>query len=246
MNHANKTALVTGATSGIGLAVTMELLRQGIKVLGAGRNFDSLQRKIISAGIDPHLIHFISADLRSEEELTGIADEVKHTAGLIHICIHSAGVIHDGLLEQAASTDLDHQYAVNVRAPYILSQKILPFLCRKNGIIIFINSTAGLDSWEGVSQYAASKHGLRAMAKSLRLELQPQGIRVGSIYPGGTATPMQKYIQNNKGAEYHEEDFLAPDIVASTIMHMVNLPPAASITDVTLIPFNRHPHINHE
>lgn len=240
MGKTNKTALVTGATSGIGLAATMALLRQGIRVLGVGRNFDTLQEHIAKANINQNLIHFISAELHSDNGLAKIADEVKHIAGLIHICIHSAGVINNGPMERSTSSDLDHQYAVNVRAPYVLSQKIMPLLSRENGILIFINSTAGLDSWEGVSQYAASKHALRAIAKSLSQELQPQGIRVGSIYPGSTATPMQESVQHQKGNVYRQKDFLDPNIVAATIMHMVNLPPAAHIPDVTIIPFNRH------
>src|SRR5205814_5493842 len=103
----------------------------------------------------------------------------------------SAAAYASGALATAPVADFDLQYRTNLRAPYVLTQFFYPQLQRTRGQVVFINSTTGVNARPLVTAYAAVKHGLRGLADAFRLESAADGIRVISIYPGQTATPMQ-------------------------------------------------------
>ena len=156
---------------------------------------------------------------------------MEEKAGKLDILIHSAGVIHQDLMERARIEDLDSQYATNVRAPYLLSQRLLPALAKARGQIVFINSSVGIAVRRPeVGQYAATKHALRAIADSLREEVNPKGIRVLTLYLGRTATPMQQALFQQEGREYHPASLLQPEDVASVVVHTLMLPRTAEVT----------------
>jgi NADP-dependent 3-hydroxy acid dehydrogenase YdfG len=150
--------------------------------------------------------------------------------------VHSAGVIFLGPFEKVGIENLDEQYRINVRAPYLLTQKLLPTITKSKGQIVFVNSTAGLSSWENNSQYSASKHALRAVADSLRKEVASSGVKVMSVFPGATDTPMQKQVQQMEGNEYDPDNFLAASEVARTIITSISLPQNSMITEITIRP----------
>jgi NAD(P)-dependent dehydrogenase (short-subunit alcohol dehydrogenase family) len=140
-------------------------------------------------------------------------------------------------MRRARIGDLDLQYATNVRAPYLLTQRLLPVLSERNGQIIFINSSAGLTAnRSNIGQYAATKHALKAIADSLREELNPVGIRVLSVYLGRTATPMQKALFRKDNKAYRPESLLQPEDVASIVVYSLMLPPTAEVTDISIRP----------
>ena len=101
---------------------------------------------------------------------------------------------------------------------------------------MFVNSGAGLHANPEWSAYAASKHGLRALADSLRGEEKEHGVRVTSVYPGRTATPMQERVHEQEGKEYDAADWIRPETVADAILHVLDLPRDATIPDVTVSP----------
>ena len=108
----------------------------------------------------------------------------------------SAGTISLGAIESTPIDDFVKQYGINVRAPYLLTQALLPLVKLSQGEIVFINSSAGIHTKEQIGAYAASKHALRAIADTLRMEVNAFGVRVLSVYPGNTATAMQDAIQD--------------------------------------------------
>jgi NADP-dependent 3-hydroxy acid dehydrogenase YdfG len=143
-------------------------------------------------------------------------------------------------LEAARIEDLDVQYSVNVRAPYMLTQHLLPLLTAAQGQIVFVNSTVGLMAKRPeVGQYGATKHALRAVADSLREEVNANGIRVLSVYLGRTATPLQETIHRLEGREYHPEALLQPDDVAAVVLQALFLPPTAEVTDISIRPMRK-------
>ncbi len=150
--------------------------------------------------------------------------------------IHSAGVIDLGSIETAPVEGLDWQYSVNVRAPYALTQGLLPILRLSQGQIVFINSSAGLTARLGVSQYAATKHAIKAVADSLREEVNADGLRVLSVFVGRTATPMQAAVHEMEGRSYHPERLLQPEDVALLVVNALSLPRSAEVTDITIRP----------
>jgi NADP-dependent 3-hydroxy acid dehydrogenase YdfG len=143
-------------------------------------------------------------------------------------------------MERARLTDFDFQYATNVRAPYALTQRLLPSLMAARGQIVFINSSVGLTAKRpDIGQYAATKHALKAIADSLREEVNPKGLRVLTVYLGRTATPMQETISRQEGRAYHPETLLQPEDVASVVLNALMLPPTAEVTDISIRPMAR-------
>jgi NADP-dependent 3-hydroxy acid dehydrogenase YdfG len=102
--------------------------------------------------------------------------------------------------------------------------------------VVFVNSGAGLHAHAGWSAYAASKHGLKALADALRAEEAEHGVKVTSIYPGRTATPMQERVHQQEGREYDASRFIAPESVAETILLALDLPDDAHLTELTVRP----------
>jgi NAD(P)-dependent dehydrogenase (short-subunit alcohol dehydrogenase family) len=154
----------------------------------------------------------------------------------LDLLVHAAGSVALGTTAEAPVRDLDHQYRSNVRVPFLLTQALLPLLRAARGQVVFVNSGAGLDARAGWGAYAASKHALRAMANALREEEQPHGIRVLSVYPGRTATPMQEAVHRMEGREYDPERFLQPEDVAIQVATAIELPERAAVLDLSIRP----------
>ena len=154
---AGRLAVVTGASSGIGRAIALALSRQGVQLCVVGRNPITLAETAAAAQQFSEVTDF-QIDLTVEENLQPLLRHVERKAGRLDMLIHSAGVVHNDPMECARVEDLDLQYATNVRAPYMLTQLLLPMLTTARGQIVFINSRAGLTARRPeVGQYAATK-----------------------------------------------------------------------------------------
>lgn len=150
--------------------------------------------------------------------------------------IHGAGVISLAPLATVAPAEMDRHYRINVRAPLLLTQLLLPLLRASRGQIVFINSSVGVRCKELTGAYAASKHALKAVADTLRMELNASGIRVLSVYPGNTATPMQRQICKTLGKSYAPEAMLQPDDIALAVINALAVPRTAEVTDIHIRP----------
>ena len=140
-------------------------------------------------------------------------------------------------MERADIEDLDLQYATNIRAPYMLTKCLLPLLLTARGQIVFINSSVGLAAKRpDIGQYGATKHALKAIADSLREEVNARGIRVLTMYLGRTATPMQEALHAREGRTYRPEQLLQPEDVASMVVQALKLPATAEVTDMSIRP----------
>ncbi len=144
-----------------------------------------------------------------------------------------------GLIEHAAVAELDNLYRVNVRAPYALTKALLPMVRANRGQIVFINSSAGLTARGGIAAYAATKHALKAIADSLRSEVNTAGIRVITIYPGRTATPQQEKIHEQEGKTYQSERLLQAEDVAKAVLNALAMPRTAEVTDISIRPMQK-------
>lgn len=236
---AGRLAVVTGASSGVGRAIALALARQGAETCALGRNSDALAQTVAAAQQFSAATSF-PVDLTKEEKFETLLRHVEEKAGALDILVHSAGVIHQDVMERARIEDFDSQYATNVRAPYLLSQCLLPALMKARGQIVFINSSVGIAVRRPeVGQYAATKHALRAIADSLREEVNPKGIRVLSLYLGRTATPMQEALYQREAREYQPETLLQPEDVASVVVHTLMLPRTAEVTEISIRPMTK-------
>jgi NAD(P)-dependent dehydrogenase (short-subunit alcohol dehydrogenase family) len=155
----------------------------------------------------------------------------------VDILVHSAAAYFQEPLVTAPVEHFDIQYRTNLRAPFLLTQVLLPQLKRRPGQVVFINSSTGVAARPGVTQYAAVKHGLKGLADAFRAEINPAGVRVISVYPGQTATAMQERRYAIEGRAYRPERLIQPADVASAVVNAVGMPRTAEVTDVHVRPF---------
>ena len=219
-------ALVTGASRGIGRAIA-EALSPSHHVLVGGR--------------DAALVAEVVAGLESAEplavDLTDEAALAESVAGIerLDLLVHSAGVVAYGPLAASTGAEWNEVLAVNVVAPATLTRLLLPALRAAGGLVVFVNSGAGLRASPGWSVYAASKFALTALADALRAE-EHGGVRVTSLHPGRVATDMQSRLNELEGRAYDPANYLDPAEVARAVRLAVDLPPDASLDALRIGP----------
>jgi NAD(P)-dependent dehydrogenase (short-subunit alcohol dehydrogenase family) len=228
----DKIALVTGASSGIGAAIARRLSREGARLVLLGRDGPRL-REVAESLVDaPLAASRMTGDLADARTIERLTERVLAAFGGVDILIHSAAVFTRGPVLSLSLEQFDRQYAVNLRAPYLLTQLLLPSLLERRGQVVFVNSTSGKIARAGIAAYAASKFGLRALAETLREEVGPQGVRVFTVYPGRTATPMQELVTRLEGKAYEPATLLQPEDVAELTVAALKLPPSADVFEI--------------
>jgi NADP-dependent 3-hydroxy acid dehydrogenase YdfG len=235
---AGRLAVVTGAGSGIGKAIAVALSRERVELCVVGKDSVAMAETVEMAQQFSKVTSF-EADITIETSLKPLLQHVQ-SAGKLDILVHSAGLILQNPMEHARIEDLDLQYATNLRAPYVITQQLLPSLTTACGQIVFINSSVGLEAKRPeIGQYSATKHALKAIADSLREEVNPKGIRVVTVFLGRVATPMQEALHSHEKRDYHPERLLQPEDVASVVVYTLGLPPTAEVTDIHIRPMMR-------
>jgi NADP-dependent 3-hydroxy acid dehydrogenase YdfG len=231
-----RVAVVTGAGSGIGRAIARALLQSAASVCLVGRNASRLGRVAAESDGAPAIV--VTTDLGRDDAPGEIGTRVARDFGRLDILVHCAGTMALDTTADASEEDFDTQLAVNLRAPYKLTKAMLPMLARASGDVVFVNSSVLRFPRADAAQYAATKGGLLALADSLRAEVNILGVRVLTIFPGSTATPMQqrRYESQGRGAEYAPERLLQPEDIAATVLHAISLPRTAEITDIHIRP----------
>ncbi|GAB2909266.1 SDR family oxidoreductase [Rhodococcus aerolatus] len=224
------TALVTGATRGLGLAVA-QALAPTHDVLVGGRDADAVDA--VCAGL-PGARAFVAP-------LTDDAALAQACAGIgsLDVLVHSAGVGDLGTVEESGADLWRRTLEVNVVAVAELTRLLLPALRAARGHVVAINSGAGLSAKPGWGAYAASKFALRALTDALREEEVGHGVRVTSVHPGRIDTDMQRAVVEHEGGTYRAEDFLTPQTVAAAVLAAVQTPRDAQPTEVVLRPLAR-------
>jgi NADP-dependent 3-hydroxy acid dehydrogenase YdfG len=163
--------------------------------------------------------------------------EVTKAHERIDVLIHSAATFHLGPWNALTPERLDELYRVNFRAPVLLTRSLLPALKAAQGAIVFLNSSAALEGGTNCGAYAALKASLKVFADTLRQEVNADRIRVLSVFPGRTASPMQERIFAAEGRTYPAERLLQPEDIASQVLAILSLPSTAEVTDLSIRPF---------
>ncbi|SRR5882672_2293179 len=232
-------SVVTGASSGIGRAVALELAARGSGVWLLARRSEVLE-ELAELARQRGARAFVGAvDLCDDAKLAHLCERMRAECGGVDILVHSAGLYARGAIGEASVAQLDAQYRANVRAPYLLTQLLLPALRERRGQIAFVNSSIVLQTRSGVGQFAATQHALRALADTLRQEVNADGVRVLSVYPGRTATPRQAAIHADEGRPYHPERLMRPEDVAAALVQALATARSAEITDLFLRPMQK-------
>lgn len=233
----DKIIVITGAGSGIGKAIAVEASRHYNMVCLVGRSLNKLESVAAIAREFCSKVQCYSVDLGSCANIDNFFAKVNSQFGHIDALIHSAGIFLRGSVAEASVDEFDLQFFTNVRGPYYLTQLLLPMIKKKQGQIVFINSSVALkDGTANLSQYTATKQALKAIADSLRSEVNKDGIRVVSIFPGRTATPMQRAICEAEGTQYHPKIFSQPEDIASVVLNTLLISGSSEVTDVSIRP----------
>ncbi|WP_372727353.1 SDR family oxidoreductase [Nocardioides sp.] len=226
-----RTHLVTGAGSGMGAVLARELLGRGDAVVLLARSAARAEELRAQYAGATTLVANLADPVGVERALAGAALPQR-----LDSLLHVAGVVDLAPVAELDLTDWQRQLDVNLTSPALLTRTLLPALRAARGLVVFVNSGAGLTAHPTWSGYAASKFGLRALADALRGEEGDAGVRVTTVYPGRTATPMQEKVHAQEGKEYDPSQWITPESVASTVLHVLDLPRDATIPDVTVRP----------
>jgi NADP-dependent 3-hydroxy acid dehydrogenase YdfG len=235
----NQVVVITGASGSIGKAIAVEFAAHGATVCLVGRNRATLEAIAEQSRKTTARVLCYLADLSLDKDVQTLATKLRSDFDRLDILVHSAGVISWGHLEKAPIEDLDYQYRVNVRMPYLLTQTLLPLLRSCQGQIMFVNSSLWLNARAGVGQYTATKYALKAISDSLRDEVNGEGLRVLSVFLGRTAGHTQEKLHKLEGKAYHPESLLQPEDVAKTVVSALGLPRTAEVTDIHIRPFQK-------
>ncbi len=233
--RAGRLALVTGASSGIGAATALALAAAGWSLVLHGRDpLRTEQRRLEVAArlAGGAALEVCLADLGDDAGIARLARAVRERP--LQAVVHAAGMVQLGSLADTPVEVLDDHLRLNLRAPYALTRALLPALRAGEGHVVFVNSTAGKRANPDWAAYAASKFALVALADALRQE-EP-ALRVTSVYPGRTATPMQAAVHAFEGADYDPARFVRPEAIAAQIAALLDLPPPSLVSDITVAP----------
>lgn len=215
---AGKIAIVTGASRGIGRAISISLAKEAGTVVLAARSIQELQRtaeKVAQAGGKAHIV---VTELTEEQSIKNLVKVTHEKFGRLNILVNNAGVTHSAELEQTATEDWQRCMWVNARAPFILCREALPLLRKAEAAhIVNIASVVGVKGYPLQSAYTSSKHALRGMTISLAEELRGSNVRVHLICPGGVDTEMVANVR----PDIKKEDLIAPDEIAELVLYLV-------------------------
>ncbi|MFI2027538.1 SDR family oxidoreductase [Streptomyces buecherae] len=225
------THLITGAGSGIGTVVAERLCARGDELWLLAR--DAGRAKQLAERYPG--ANTLVGDLAEPERLSWALSH-QQVPDRLDSLLHIAGVVELGDVGDLTPKAWNQQLAANLVSPAELTRLLLPQLRLAKGHVVFVNSGAGLRANAQWSAYAASKHGLKALADALRWEESGNGIRVTTVYPGRTATPMQVKVHQQEGREYDPERWMTPESVATTLLTALDLPRDAEITDLSVRP----------
>lgn len=224
-----RVAVVTGATSGIGRAITKMLLRSGIKVYGIGRDFSKLK-------IEDNNFIKVECDLKRYQNIESSVEWIKKR-DKIDILINSAGVGYFAPHEEIAPYKLHNMIAINLEAPLILTQLFLRDLKEREGYIINISSITAKKSSVFGAGYSATKAGLTHFSKSLFDEVRKRGVKVITIHPDITKTEFYNDLNFREGES--EDSYILPECVSRAVEDILTQRIGTVITDITIQP-QRH------
>jgi len=187
--YSGKTAVVTGGTSGIGLATAKLLLDEGARVLVTGRTDKTLDAARVELGGIADGAIVVKSDTSSLADIEKLAGKVKETLGEVDLLFVNAGVAKFAPLEAVTEAHYDEVQAINAKGAFFVVQRIAPLL-RTGGAVVLNTSVVNEKGFPATSVYSATKAALRSLARTFAAELLPRGIRVNAVSPGPITTPI--------------------------------------------------------
>lgn len=220
-------AVITGATGGMGLAIVAEMASM-FDVIAVGRRRSALDELAAQTAC-----RTLALDVTDPQAPAAIAASAGPHVGVV---VHAAALGTPLSLEEAGGDDWTAQFAVNVIAPALITRALLPALRRSEGTVVFIGSGAGTRPVPRNCVYTATKHALKGLADVLRMDEAEHRIRVVTVAPGHTDTPMLRSSLERTGRGYEPDRYIRPGSIAAAVRQVVSTSPDVHITDVWLRP----------
>ncbi|MGH1405232.1 MAG: 3-oxoacyl-[acyl-carrier-protein] reductase [Rhodomicrobiaceae bacterium] len=218
-----KTALITGASGGIGAAIAKTLHDQGATIAISGTRREKLEE--VAGSLKSDRVHITPCNLSDREAVNALVGQAEEAMGKVDILVNNAGITKDNLFMRMKDEEWDDVIAVNLTAAFTLMRGALRGMMRnRSGRIVNIASISGVIGNPGQPNYSASKAGLVGMSKSLAREIAPRGITVNCIAPGFIQTPMTDEL-NEKQVEQIAQaiptgTFGDPDDIAAAVLYL--------------------------
>jgi len=223
-----KSAIVTGASRGIGLAVARALAREGVR-LGL------MSRTQPDVGGE-----FAACDFADLEQIPPSVRQLAERLGAVDFLINNAGTFHEQSVAEMQLADWERVLRVNLTAPFLLTQEILPqMIARRQGRIINIASTSGVQGYLHQSAYCASKHGLLGLARCLAIEAKPHNVHVYTLCPGGVDTDLIK--GTHLGERLKGQPMINPEDIAETVLFLLRQPENIDVDEIVIRRFDPKP-----
>ena len=215
---ASKVAIVTGASRGIGRAISVALAQEAATVVLAARSIQKLQEtadQVTKAGGKAQIV---VTELTEEESIKNLVKVTNEKFSRLDILVNNAGVTHSANLEETTTEDWERCMQVNARAPFILCREALGLLRKSQaGYIINIASVVGVKGYPLQSAYTSSKHALRGMTISLAEELRDSNIRVHLLCPGGVDTELVQKVR----PDIKRDELMQPEEIAELVLYLI-------------------------
>ncbi len=230
-----KVALVTGASSGIGRALVLLLLREGASVIASARGEERLNELREAAAGLPGKLLLAAADVADEPQVLRVLEKAAETVGMPDIVIANAGFGTIKPFVDMSTAEFDAVIATNVRGVWLTLRHTVPSMIEKGGgDVIIVSSLAGKNGFAGGTAYSASKFAVRGLAQSLMLEVRDRNVRVASVFPGSTDT---RFFDDTPMSPDRSK-ILASEDVAQTIIDLLRASRRALLSEIDIRPSN--------
>jgi NAD(P)-dependent dehydrogenase (short-subunit alcohol dehydrogenase family) len=220
-----RAAIVTGAGSGIGLAIARTLHEEGVALTLAARRPEPLEA--VAADLGDALV--VPTDVADDDACARLVAAHADRHGRIDVLVNAAGYAVAGTMEATEPAEWERLFAVNARAPYILMRLALPLLRGSRGLIVNVASLSGVEPADGLAVYGASKAALISLTHSLAVEVQGDGIRAVTINPGYVDTPMAAGLTALAG-----DEMIRPEDCAEVVRMLLRVGPRARISQIDI------------
>ncbi len=222
-------AIITGASSGIGQSLAIELSDKYFVYL-VSRNIRNLNKTKKYIESKNNKCEIIISDITIEKSVNNLYKKIPNK-NQIELLINNAGIAIFKDISNTSVDDWDKTINVNLRGAFLMTKSLIDnFKKKKNGKVVFINSGAGLKPFANSSAYVASKYALRGFASSIREELREFNIKVISVFPGAVNTP----LWNNKNVEEIRKDMMSVDDLCQSIIHSINAPNNCVVEEILI------------
>ena len=237
----NKIILVTGASSGIGLACVKEFLELEAKVILAARRVEKMQQTVKELNLSSEQVHIIELDVRNQQQVEKAIHSLPAEWKNIDILVNNAGLaLSSDPIHQGNPENWDKMIDTNIKGLLYVTHAVLPQMVEKDaGHIINIGSIAGRGCYPGGNVYSATKYAVKAISQSLRIDLLGKQVRVSEIAPGAVETEFSEVRWNDKEkarAFYADFTPLVAEDIADAVIYCATRKPHVNVSEIVVMP----------